>query len=79
MALACEFATEAFLKNSFNSLSFTDKLSIIQKTGQKELWKIYFANVSIKGTRHSRDISITISFVPFKTFYPNSSLDMDCL
>ena len=35
MILAVECATEALLKNSFNSLSFTDKLNIIQKDRPK--------------------------------------------
>ena len=51
MTIASECAIEALLKNSFRSLSFTDKLSIIQKDRPKELWKTEVANASIKGAR----------------------------
>ena len=40
MTSACECAIEALLKNSFSSLSFTDKSSIVQSKTKKTsmLW-----------------------------------------
>ena len=56
MTSACECAIEALLKNSFSSLSLTDKLSIIQKDRPKETFENLNHQCQYKGhnvfTRH---------------------------